>query len=106
MSFHASVDRKQVHDHAQALIQTYVRLKDYKKCCASVLIQVIFYAASRMTSLSDACARMRGAPSDETFRKALLASLPDIAALERQVNAALTGDLPKIVRKRRQFLAI
>lgn len=107
MSFHASVTREQVHDHAKALIQGHIKFKDYKnRCSVSLLINVIFYAASRMTSLSDACARMRGAPSDETFRKGLLASLPGIAALERRANAALGGDLPKIVRQRRQFLAI
>jgi hypothetical protein len=107
MRFHASVEQSQVYDHAKGLIQAHLDFKDYKiRCCASVLVNVIFYAASRLTSLSDACARVRGAPSDETLRKALLSSLPEVAELERQVNGALTGDLPKCLRKQRQLLAI
>jgi putative transposase len=63
-------------------------------------------AAARITSLSDACQRLRDAPSDETARKALLATLPDYAALQRQLNAALAGHLPKALRQHLQRLAI
>ena len=52
-------------------------------------------AAARITSLSDTCQRLRDAPSDETARQALLATLPDYATLQRQLNAALAGRLPK-----------
>ena len=48
----------------------------------------------------------RDAPSDETARKALLATLPDYAVLQRQLNAALAGHLPKTLRKHLQRLAI
>jgi putative transposase len=63
-------------------------------------------AAARITSLSDACQRLDEAPSDETARKALMATLPDYATLQRQLNAALAGHLPKMLRKRLQRLAI
>jgi hypothetical protein len=63
-------------------------------------------AAARITSLSDACQRLRDAPSDETVRKALLATLPDYAVLQRQLNAALAGHLPRALRKHLQRLAI
>ena len=63
-------------------------------------------AAARITSLSDACGRLRDAPSDETARKALLATLPDYAALQRRLNAALAGHLPKALCRHRQRLAI
>jgi Transposase DDE domain len=56
--------------------------------------------------LSDACQRLRDAPSDETARKALLATLPDYAELQRQLNDALAGHLPKTLRKHLQRLAI
>ena len=36
----------------------------------------------------------------------LLATLPDYAALQRQLNAALAGHLPKALRKHLQILAI
>src|SRR5687768_8479373 len=58
-----------------------------------VLWSLLLAAAARITSLSDACQRLRDAPSDETARKALLATLPDYAALQRQLNAALAGHL-------------
>ena len=62
-------------------------------------------AAARITSLSDTCQRLRDAPSDETARQALLATLPDYATLQRQLNAA-AGHLPKALRKHPQRLAI
>src|SRR4051794_31045783 len=71
-----------------------------------VLWSLLLAAAARITSLSDACGRLRDAPSDETARRALLATLPDYAALQRRLNAALAGHLPKALRKRRQRLAI
>jgi DDE family transposase len=63
-------------------------------------------AAARITSLSDACQRLRDAPSDETVRKALLATLPDYAVLQRQLNAALAGHLPRALCQHPQRLAI
>ena len=67
---------------------------------------MLLAAAARITSLSDACGRLRDAPSDETARKALLATLPDFAELQRRLNAALAGHLPKTLRRHRQRLAI
>jgi putative transposase len=65
----------------------------------------LFYAAARLTSLSDACQSLRDAPSDEAARLALIATLPDFAALQRRLNAALAGNLPRAVRRRPQRLA-
>ena len=67
---------------------------------------MLLAAAARITSLSDACQRLDNVPSDETARKALLATLPDYAALQRQLNAALAGHLPEALRKHLQRLAI
>ena len=67
---------------------------------------MLLAAAARITSLSDACRRFADAPSDETERKALLATLPDYAELQRQLNAAIAGHLPKVLRRRLQKLAI
>jgi hypothetical protein len=63
-------------------------------------------AAARITSLSDACERLKNVPSDETARKARLATLPDYAVRQRQLNAALAGSLPKRPRQHLQRLAI
>src|SRR4051795_1568430 len=104
---HHTLDRRQVHRAAADHLQAHLKFKDYKrKTSAPVLWSLLLAAAARITSLSDACGRLRDAPSDETARRALLATLPDYAALQRRLNAALAGHLPKALRKRRQRLAI
>src|SRR3954454_293425 len=104
---HHTLDRRQVHRAAAAHLQAHLQFKDYKrKTSARVLWSLLLAAAARITSLSDACQRLDDAPSDETARKALLATLPDYAALQRQLNAALAGHLPKALRRHLQRLAI
>ena len=96
-----------VSQHAAAFLQTHLKLRDHgPKCRAGLLLTLLFYAAARITSVSDACKRLREAPSDEAARLALLATLPDFVALQRQLNGALAGHLPKALRKRLQHLAI
>src|SRR3954449_6746068 len=102
-----TLDRRQVHRAAAQHLQAHLQFKDYKrKTSAQVLWSLLLAAAARITSLSDACGRLRNVPSDETARKALLATLPDYATLQRQLNAALAGHLPKTLRKHLQRLAI
>src|SRR3954463_14350979 len=104
---HHILDRKRVYRLAAEHLQEHLKFKDYKrKTSAQVLWALLLAAAARITSLSDACQRLRDGPSDETARKALLATLPDYAALQRQLNAALAGHLPKALRKQLQRLAI
>src|SRR5436305_2418290 len=102
-----TLDRDQVHRAAADHLQAHLQFHDYKrKTSAALLWSLLLAAAARITSLSDACGRLGDAPSDETARKALLATLPDYAALQRQLNAALAGHLPKALRDRTQRLAI
>src|SRR4051812_25560216 len=102
-----TLDRRRVHRAAADHLQAHLKFKDYKrKTSAQVLWSLLLAAAARITSLSDACQRLRDAPSDETARKALLATLPDYGALQRQLNAALAGHLPKTLRNHLQRLAI
>ena len=104
---HRILDRRPVHRLAAEHLQAHLKFKDYKrKTSAQVLWSLLLAAAARITSLSDACQRLDDAPSDETARKALLATLPDYATLQRQLNAALAGHLPKTLRKHLQRLAI
>ena len=98
---------RRVHAHAANLIQKHVRLRDHgPKSRAWVLWTVLFYAASRTTSLAAACAALRDAPSDTAAHDALLATLPKSAELQRRLNRALQGDLPHALRRRRQPLAV
>jgi Transposase DDE domain len=104
---HRILNRNQVHRLAAEHLQAHLKFKDYKRqTSAQVLWSLLLAAAARITSLSDACQRLRDAPSDETVRKALLATLPDYAVLQRQLNAALAGHLPRALRKHLQRLAI
>src|SRR5258708_14549350 len=96
---HHILDRKKAHRLAAEHLQAHLKFKDYKrKTSAHVLWSLLLAAAARITSLSDTCQRLRDAPSDETARKTLLATLPDYAVLQRQLNAALAGHLPKNLR--------
>src|SRR5512135_1557831 len=52
------------------------------------------------------CQWLDGLPAEETVRKAVYASLPDYAELQRRLNRALAGRLPGALRRRRQRLAI
>src|SRR3954466_4192667 len=104
---HHILDRRQVHRPAAEHLQAHLKFKDYKrKTSAPILWSLLLAAAARITSLSDACGRLDDAPSDETARQALLATLPDYCTLQRQLNAALAGHLPKTLRKHLQRLAI
>src|SRR3954452_11617155 len=104
---HHTLDRRQVHRAAADHLQAHLKFKDYKrKTPAPVLGSLLPAAAARITSLSDACGRLRDAPSDETARTALLATLLDYAELQRRLNAALAGHLPEPLRKQPQRLAI
>lgn len=101
-----TLTRADVHRHTHHRLQHHLRLTDYsRKCTSRVLISVVLAAAACVTSLAAACARLAKAPSDETLRKALLATLPGYAELLRRLNRALAADLPKALRQRRQLLA-
>jgi len=102
-----TVTPQDVQAHAARLCQKHLRLGDHgPKCTAGVLLTVLFYAAARLTSLASACKALRDAPSDSAAHDALLATLPPIHQLQRRLNRALQGDLPKALRRRRQPLAI
>lgn len=102
-----TVTPKDVQAHAAHLCQKHLRLRDHgPKCTAGVLLTVLFYAATRITSLTAACKALVNAPCYQAAHDALLATLPDINELQRRLNRALQGDLPKALRRRRQPLAI
>jgi Transposase DDE domain len=102
-----TITSRAIHEHAAQLCQKHLRLKDHgPKCQALTLLTLLFYAAARLTSLAAACGSLSGAPSDTAVRTALLATLPATHELQRRINRALQGDLPRALRRRRQPLAI
>src|SRR5215475_13071872 len=103
---HYTINRQAVHACAEQLCQQHIRFKDHgPKCTAGVLWAVLFWAASRISSLAAACAGLREAPSDSAAHTALLATLPAYAPLQHRLNRGLVADLPKGLCKRRQPLA-
>lgn len=102
-----TITPRHIQAHAVYRIQRHVRLPEQgRKCRAAVLWAVLFWAASRITSLAAACAALRDAPADSTAHDALLAGLPAFAELQRRLNRALQGDLPDALRRQRQPLAV
>lgn len=102
-----SISSREVHDRTASTIQEHMRITDHgHKCSASVVISILLYAASRITSVFDACGRLGAAPSDQAVRDALRATLPPIDETQRRLNAGLAADLPKALRKRRYPMAI
>jgi len=88
------------------LLERFLRLPDYSARCTAATVWVVLAAAAKLTSIFAICQHLAHSPSDETLRQALLATLPEYAELQRRVNRALQGDLPKALRRRRQRLAI
>jgi hypothetical protein len=104
---YSTITPRTVQARTEFVLQRHLRLQDHgPKCRASVLWTILLYAAARITSLAAACAALRDAPSDSAAHDALLAGLPAFAELQRRLNRALQGDLPKALRRRRQPLAI
>jgi hypothetical protein len=104
---HYTITRASVHQHAYELLRTCLRVGDYSAACtARVLFHVLFVACCRACSLSAACFSLATAPSRETVRKAWLAWLPVRDELLRRLNNALTVEVPRVLRKRPQQVAI
>jgi Transposase DDE domain len=104
---HHTLDRRQVHKSATEFLQRHVPLRDYKrKVTMPILWSVLLVAAAKLSSIHDACQQLRDVPCDESVRIALYACMPDFATLQRQLNRALAGRLPKSLRKRPQRLAL
>jgi hypothetical protein len=102
---HYTITPRDVEECATTILQEAIGLKDQgRKCLARVLWQILLFAAARITSLCDACARLRDAPGDDAVRKALRAGLPPIDDLEERLNAALVACLPRrLLRKQRRW---
>ena len=106
-SRHYTLTSRQVHRYAEDLLQRHLHLKDHgPKCTASALYAILFWAASRLTSLAAACRALTKAPSDQAARNALRATLPQDARLLQQLNRALRGGLPRPLLRKKQKIAL
>jgi len=96
-----------VYGYANHWLGSALRL-EYQgtKCNSSTLLQVLLIAAARVVSIFAACRDLADAPSDQTIRNALAASLPALPELERRLNLALTTKLPKALHRKARLVAI
>jgi len=102
-----TVNCHEVHNRASAVVQQHVGLEDVGyKCRASVLLNILFFAASRIGSIFAACRNIASAPTQQAVFNALVATLPEYHELQKRVNAALADGLPKSLITRAQTLAI
>lgn len=76
-------------------------------CTAAVVVAVVLRAAARSISVSAACQDLRRAPSDQAVMTALEDGLPKtLPVLEGRLQEALTGPLPRQMRRRKWQVAI
>lgn len=102
-----TISCREVHDRAAAVVQQHVGLEDYgHKCRASMLWNILFFAASRICSIFAACRNIMNAPTQQAVFNALIATLPEYHELQKRLNKALADGMPKTVRRRPQTLAI
>lgn len=101
------ITKDEVHGYANYWLSASLRLEyEGYKCNGSVLLQILLIAAARVVSLFAACHDLADAPSDQTVRDALEATLPKIAELEKRLNRALVTDVPKALRRKTRMIAI
>ena len=103
-----SVISTEVHAWTLDWLMQAKLLKDHGwRCTAAVVLNVVLRAATRSISISAACRDLSGAPSDQAMLTALDEGLPKtLPVLERRLNEALTGQLPRRMQRRRWQVAI
>src|SRR5947209_19858768 len=92
----------QVYRCALDFCQPHLDLRGQGKVTAIVLLTVAFAAAARCSSIHETCSRLRGAPCDDTYAKALYVNLKTLEPIVRKVNAAFRAHLPRGLRRKRK----
>jgi putative transposase len=101
------VTKDDVYGYANEWLASALRLEyEGTKCTTRTLFAVLLIAAARVVSIFAACRDLAEAPSDQTIRNALAATLPEIGELERRLNRALATKLPKALWRKARPVAI
>ena len=101
------IRKDEVHGYADHWLSSALKLEyEGTKCTTSTLMQILLIAASRVVSIFAACRDLADAPSDQTIRNALSATLPEMTALERRLNRALVAEAPKALHRQPRMIAI
>jgi hypothetical protein len=101
------ITKDEVHGYANQWLGLSLKLEyEGTKCTGSTLLQILLIAAARTVSIFAACRDLADAPTDQTIRNALAATLPGIAELERRLNRSLATKLPKALFRKSRRIAI
>ena len=103
-----SITSREVHQWSLNWLLQAKLLKDHGwRCTAAVVLNIVLRAAARSISISAACRDLADGPSDQAVMTALDDGLPKtLTVLERRLNEALTGELPRRLRRRKWQVAI
>ena len=101
------ITKDEVHGYASEWLGTALRFEyEGRKCTATVLLQILLIAASRVVSVFAACRDLADAPSNVTIFNALYATLPEVVELEKRLNRALVTKVPRALKRKSRVLAI
>lgn len=103
-----SVSSREVHAWTLEWLVQAKLLKDHGwLCTAAVVLNIVLRAAARSVSICAACRDLSAGPSDQAVMTALEEGLPrTLPVLERRLNEALTGPLPRRMKRRAWQVAI
>ena len=103
-----TISASEVHGWAIEWLLQARLLKDHGWLCTARLTwSIVLRAAARMISIYAACRDLADAPSDQAVFNALSDGLPKtLSVLERRLNEALTGQLPRRLSRRAWRVAI
>jgi hypothetical protein len=98
----------QVHSWTMESLLEAKLIKDHGwLCTATLVLDIVLRAAGRSISVSAACRDLAKGPSDQAVMTAVEYGLPKtLPVLERCLNDALTGPLPRAMRRRAWEIAI
>ena len=101
------ITKTEVYETANSWLTQALKLEYLgTKCTMPVVFQVLLLAAARVVSIFAVCRDLDKAPSDQSIRNALSATLPEVRELEKRLNRALATDLPKALKRKSRIVAI
>ena len=77
-----------------------------RTCTLDVVIAILTYAASRITSITDACVRLRDAVDADIVMARLAEQLVDRDTLDRRLRLLLQASMPRCLRRGKWIIAI
>ena len=96
-----------MHGYAKSWLGEKLSIGDHgPKCTKTVVLEVLLLAAARLTSIFDVCKDLSRAPTGKAVSDALLATLPAVVKLEKELNHALCIKVPKALTRRKRPVAV